>query len=1500
MPVGVTGDPYEAAKLRQKEEQERIAKSLGFETVEEAETAGALMPEPPRVPLPEPVSESKAVDLAAGVGSGLLRTLSAVPAFYGGLMEPWVTLGRNPDEFREKYGLDDDAPAMEILTAMPAAMRDAAGKYVNQVSGKSIREGAFEGLPSTTLLPKDFSYRRTAFGRSHPATASILDVGAAFFIDAGLDPLAAGPKGIIKFGELLMRLPPWAWKRAAGLIKKAVKSGRAAGRKTDDLVVETIDAVQKEVAEQTEDLVNGFVPRQPPEEIVPRGTIPEELGAGKKIPVPPVEEQIAARAAAEAADVAKLQKVAAGQERLTPLSAPSEAPKVTPEALPEGWTRQKTATGREYDLPPERSFMDRAMDLAAERPVVEAPLPTIDPKTCVAGDTIQVKGKLFTVFGREGDKLTSMVDDAPVTFGIDEVEQAMRGRLHPILPETHDSLKSLGWSDAQINKHLRNPGNAADEAVRADLYGMSPDEYLGKPGEIPEHIFKAEAEPLVQPTKLPEVEVPRLGASDAVYAQRRAIADDIMATMERRGLEPGTKVRITGKQGEYEIVDIGLQGTEIEPKISVRHVKKKKLMKQRFSEREVFPSAPGYHPPPSPARPSYAGAFSDGLDMEFVRKPSKPMAPGDALAHIDQAAGDIAKLPVTPPRAPSAIGKFHKKGELPPRFFGAGKLGPIQRLNYILRYQVPSYWASRHKQLAPVYETLREREEMLQRGAEYFNTEHNKVYDLLFNEVGRDRTKAQTRYAQLVEYIEPAYSKRAEAEIAQAFAEETPAMQEAVKVFKKISDEALELESQFRGLNKETAIRGYFHHEARNWVAKIKHGDGKTLTYSADTEDALLGMIKDIQRVDPAAAATTPLPVEQFNLSKYYRMDPSQIAPEDARALLKALENYGFTPQEAEAVFRSGPFEQLQDRIFVALRKRRDLLQNYKTTPDVMQRYFRGVVRNTVGREELSRAKRMIEDLRREAGISPEVDKYFSSHVEWLEQRAPESIRSAGLVHQWVVWNALGFYDASAALVNLSQMFTHLAPKLGARYFMRGIKELEGTGKQIFLGKAGTSTNARVLRDLGIHLDTPKTFLSPRTGKVAGKWEYWMRHKPMPASVMYLFNRAEVVDRAVGGLGTYYKAIEGKIPGVPANDYNAAIRAGKNAIDEAFFTYTPADYAPWMRSQGGKVLGLFTSFFLRTSNLMTKWIQKDPKLALGAAAASMAAGGLDSIPLISIYDEILARAADLPKFKDVMRRYINDPEQDPKMVAAAKVIQKGLPTLVGVDVSHRVGIGGDIAFNMGRLGSPLRKSPTLQPFFKAADMMNSPSGAERKKAFTGFMRSLAIPARLRRLGDAYDLAMTGQPEKKSIFSRYPMSEYEPSPTEWDIFVKAMGFQLPDESYLRDAVFTYREEERKRSSIRRQYIEDAYLAELEGGAEGLEEYFALRAEAVRLGRFDDEEEFDKQMKAKRKYAEKTVIEQRFGKKAIERHPELQHLQAELEGSNEAIVEEQLALLGLALQ
>lgn len=108
---------------------------------------------------------------------------------------------------------------------------------------------------------------------------------------------------------------------------------------------------------------------------------------------------------------------------------------------------------------------------------------------------------------------------------------------------------------------------------------------------------------------VPQVDVPQLGVSPEAQARRQAITDDIMETIDQRGLKPGTPVFVRHKKGEWIIEDVGLVGSEIEPKITVKSAKTGKVLKQRFAEADLHPSAPGYHPPPSPAKPPFEGAF---------------------------------------------------------------------------------------------------------------------------------------------------------------------------------------------------------------------------------------------------------------------------------------------------------------------------------------------------------------------------------------------------------------------------------------------------------------------------------------------------------------------------------------------------------------------------------------------------------------------------------------------------------------------------------------------------------------------------------------------------------------------------------------------------------------------------------------------------------------------------------------------------------------------------
>jgi hypothetical protein len=207
-------------------------------------------------------------------------------------------------------------------------------------------------------------------------------------------------------------------------------------------------------------------------------------------------------------------------------------------------------------------------------------------------------------------------------------------------------------------------------------------------------------------------------------------------------------------------------------------------------------------------------------------------------------------------------------------------------------------------------------------------------------------------------------------------------------------------------------------------------------------------------------------------------------------------------------------------------------------------------------------------------GKAGPIERGWNSMINWAFSSTP--LRSSPVAAQNLrarqvsatirkiesIWR-LG-YSPLSSFVNLSQTLVNTSTEIGYRdtaeaalQLLRSVKL--GGDKQLAKRIDG------LLVEMGIEYAVPLS----EAGTVFGA-----THKVAPWHPLYLFNKAENVNRGIAGLAGYNRAIRAGL------DHNAAVKAGKALSDKVNFVYSVEDLPQLLAGPTGQVLGQFKPFLV--------------------------------------------------------------------------------------------------------------------------------------------------------------------------------------------------------------------------------------------------------------------------------------------------------------------------------
>lgn len=265
----------------------------------------------------------------------------------------------------------------------------------------------------------------------------------------------------------------------------------------------------------------------------------------------------------------------------------------------------------------------------------------------------------------------------------------------------------------------------------------------------------------------------------------------------------------------------------------------------------------------------------------------------------------------------------------------------------------------------------------------------------------------------------------------------------------------------------------------------------------------------------------------------------------------------------------------------------------------------------------------------------------------------------------------LGFLNVSAAMVNGSQLMMGNAI-LGSRWMADGMTRaarLDAIKIKNFFrkGKKGNKDLA-ILEKLGVEFQEGLEGAHNLSGKMGKMFDAGL----LP------FTMVEYRLRAAVSLGAYYKAMAGKVKGVPGGNKPMAMEYARQANTRSNFDYTIADAPDFIRSGGpiSQVAFQFKKFPVKALEFMTELKgAENPRFWIPFVTVA----GLYGFPGFEALNRAVKSVYGFDielETKDHWMRWAGD---DPEKQALANTIMRGVMSnkeLGGVDLSRRIG-GGD-------------------------------------------------------------------------------------------------------------------------------------------------------------------------------------------------------------------------------
>lgn len=281
------------------------------------------------------------------------------------------------------------------------------------------------------------------------------------------------------------------------------------------------------------------------------------------------------------------------------------------------------------------------------------------------------------------------------------------------------------------------------------------------------------------------------------------------------------------------------------------------------------------------------------------------------------------------------------------------------------------------------------------------------------------------------------------------------------------------------------------------------------------------------------------------------------------------------------------------------------------------------------------------------------------------------------------VMSVLKLSSPVSAFVNLTQTLFTTYPVLGSKPIMKAVDILFKLPKNPKLADEFGNNIHGLMKEIGTDLFVSKASLDQ------------FQNKDWANLFLFFFNSAEKVNRAIAGLGGYYKARGvslkalqstlikgGMLPAEVANMSHhqlAAAWAKRWALDFTQFRYGIEAVPAFMREPGMRLLFQFKPYLLNFLNYTLSIFERDrlgrlPGDTRNAEVTRFiitmgASAGLLGLPFTEMLDREIYKRSGW-SFIETMREMVPD--------KVYNVSMRGLGTLLGVDLSTRIGFGADV------------------------------------------------------------------------------------------------------------------------------------------------------------------------------------------------------------------------------
>lgn len=408
-------------------------------------------------------------------------------------------------------------------------------------------------------------------------------------------------------------------------------------------------------------------------------------------------------------------------------------------------------------------------------------------------------------------------------------------------------------------------------------------------------------------------------------------------------------------------------------------------------------------------------------------------------------------------------------------------------------------------------------------------------------------------------------------------------------------------------------------------------------------------------------------------------------------------------------------------------------------------------------------------------------------------------------------------FNLFSPLVNLSQFVINGQTLLGPKWASVGLSRYV----KAVMDRAAGKENADITLMHRANIDTAykHTEVSAHLFKREPAWK---------RASLFFFNAAERFNRGATYLGAYYRAIDrGATPGVAGREANKIMR-------RAQFDYSNVNKPELMRNVFLRVPAQFKNFVAQQMAFMFS-LEKD-ELARFLVSLFLVAGTI-GLPLVDLLDGLIDQLFGYSPLTDIKEKALLAQAEGELSGDVMTFLTRGLPGLVGTDLSARAGMGDrfiptqlqdlkgawwSTIANAAQFG---RESATVVDQIKnlSPGLGNPLKALEAAANGIPLFENLDDPTRIARALTDEDAAVYTNPWKRGRI------EYEP--TTGELLLKAAGGTPMREARMRDVRDIQFRMKEERATGRRQYIDRMVSAIHDGTSD---EVSAVLNEATEQG------------------------------------------------------------------